>query len=250
MKYLPLLLANLRRKKIRTGLTIGSFAVALFLFGVLAAISTGFRAGHRRRGRRPPGRDRPHGVIQPLPLPYQERIRRLPGREAKSPTRPGSAASTRTRRTSSRSSWSSRTDWRGMYPEFAVPDGRVAGVRRRPPGCRRWARKLAQRFGWKLGDHVPLKAPGYLGGSSWDFNVRGIYRGTRPQDDEAQFWLQHDYLYEKAPALLAGPRRLVRRARREPGRGAARREGDRRRSSRTRPPRRARRPSRRSPPRS
>jgi len=37
MKFLPLLLANLRRKKIRTVLTIGSFVVALFLFGFLGA---------------------------------------------------------------------------------------------------------------------------------------------------------------------------------------------------------------------
>ena len=34
MKYLPLLFANLKRKKVRTLLTIGSFVVALFLFGV------------------------------------------------------------------------------------------------------------------------------------------------------------------------------------------------------------------------
>ena len=40
MKFLPLLLANLRRKKIRTALTIGSFAVALFLFGLLGGVST------------------------------------------------------------------------------------------------------------------------------------------------------------------------------------------------------------------
>ena len=36
MKFLPLLLANLRRKKIRTVLTMGSFMVAMFLFGLLA----------------------------------------------------------------------------------------------------------------------------------------------------------------------------------------------------------------------
>ena len=45
MKYLPLLLANLRRKKMRTLLTIGSFAVALFLFGLLFALRAGFRQG-------------------------------------------------------------------------------------------------------------------------------------------------------------------------------------------------------------
>ncbi len=49
MRFLPLLLANLRRKKIRTILTIGSFAVALFLFGVLFALSGRAPPGHRRR---------------------------------------------------------------------------------------------------------------------------------------------------------------------------------------------------------
>jgi putative ABC transport system permease protein len=65
-------------------------------------------------------------------------------------------------------------------------------------------RKLAERFGWKLGDHIPLKAPGYLGGGSWDFNVRAIVRGTRPHDDEGQFWMQARYLYEKAPPYFKG----------------------------------------------
>jgi putative ABC transport system permease protein len=64
--------------------------------------------------------------------------------------------------------------------------------------------KLAQRFGWKIGDHVPLKPPGYLGGGSWDFNVRAIVRGTRPYDDEGQFWLQARYFYEKAPPYFRG----------------------------------------------
>jgi putative ABC transport system permease protein len=51
---------------------------------------------------------------------------------------------------------------------------------------------------------VPLKVPGYLGGGSWDFNVRGIYAGKRAQDDEGQFWLQARYLYEKAPPYWKG----------------------------------------------
>ena len=45
MRFLPLLLANLRRRKIRTVLTIGSFAVAMFLFGMLGSIHYGFRQG-------------------------------------------------------------------------------------------------------------------------------------------------------------------------------------------------------------
>ncbi|MFI5170357.1 MAG: ABC transporter permease, partial [Vicinamibacterales bacterium] len=79
MKFLPLLFANLKRKKVRTALTIGSFAVAMFLFGLLVAVRAGFRQGIDVAGA-----DRlvvigRTGVIQPLPFPYQERIRRLPG---------------------------------------------------------------------------------------------------------------------------------------------------------------------------
>ena len=64
--------------------------------------------------------------------------------------------------------------------------------------------KLAKRFGWTLGTRIPLKAPGYLGGGSWDFNVRAIYHGTRQGDDETQLWLRHDYFYEKAPSYWRG----------------------------------------------
>ena len=73
MKYLPLLLANLTRKKIRTVLTVGSFAVALFLFGLLGAIRAGFRQGIDVAGA-----DRlvvigRTSIIQPLPLAYLRR---------------------------------------------------------------------------------------------------------------------------------------------------------------------------------
>ena len=79
MKYLPLLLANLKRKKIRTLLTIGSFVVALFLFGVLAAIRAGFSQGIDVAGA-----DRlivmgKISLMQLLPSTYLYRIARLPG---------------------------------------------------------------------------------------------------------------------------------------------------------------------------
>ena len=45
MKFLGLIRANLFRKKIRFILTIGSFAVALFLFGVLAVVRVAFSGG-------------------------------------------------------------------------------------------------------------------------------------------------------------------------------------------------------------
>lgn len=202
MRYLPLLLANLRRKKIRTTLTIGSFVVALFLFGLLAAIRAGFRQGIDIAGV-----DRlvvigRTGVIQPLPLPYMERIRRIPG--VKDVTH---------------STWFGGVyqdprnffpqfvivpeDWKRMYPEFKVPDDQWQDFLADRQGIV-VGRKLAARFGWKVGDTIPLKPPSYLGGGGWDFHVRAIYHGTRPQDDEGQLWMQHKYFYEKAPSYWQG----------------------------------------------
>jgi putative ABC transport system permease protein len=202
MKFLPLLLANLRRKKIRTLLTIGSFVVALFLFGLLGAVRAGFRQGIDIAGS-----DRlivigRTGVIQPLPLAYMERIRRLPGvKDVVHSTWFGGVYQ------DPKNFFSQFAiqpeDWRRMYPEFLVPDDQWRDFVADRQGIVVGA-KLAQRFGWKVGGHVPLRAPGYLGGGSWDFNVRAIYRGSRPQDDENQLWLQHRYFYEKAPTYWQG----------------------------------------------
>lgn len=203
MKFLPLLVANLTRKKIRTILTVGSFIVAFFLFGLLGAIRYGFRQGIDVAGA-----DRlvvigRTSIIQPLPLPYLDRLKRIPGV-----------------RDVAHSTWFGGVyqdvknffpqfaivpeDWLRMYPEFVVPPDQWKAFLDDRQGCV-IGRKLAERFGWKVGDKIPLKPPGYFGGgASWDFYVRGIYRGTRPNDDETQFWLRHDYLYEKGPPFWKG----------------------------------------------
>jgi putative ABC transport system permease protein len=197
-----MLWANLRRKKIRTLLTAGSFVVAFFLFGLLAAIGYGFRQGIDAAGA-----DRlvvigRTSIIQPLPLAYMARMQRLPGIQDVA-----------------HSTWFGGVyqdpknffpqfaivpeDWRRMYPEYVVDEAQWRDFLADRQGCVVGA-KLAARFGWKIGDQVPMKAPGYLGGGGWDFNVRAIYRGTRPDADETQFWLRHDYLYEKAPPYWRG----------------------------------------------
>ncbi|HXE79660.1 MAG TPA: FtsX-like permease family protein [Vicinamibacterales bacterium] len=200
MRFLPLLLANLRRRKIRTMLTIGSFAVALFLFGLLGSVRYGFRQGIDVAGA-----DRlvviaRTSIIQPLPITYHERLKRLPGvRDVAHATWFGGVYQ------DPRNFFPQFVvvpeDWRRMYPEFVIDEEQWKAFLEDRQGVVVGA-KLAQRFGWKIGDRVPLKPPGYLGGGSWDFTIRAIYRGMRPQDDETQFWLRHDYFYEKAPQFF------------------------------------------------
>src|SRR5262245_37327310 len=79
MKFLALLRANLFRKKIRFILTIGSFAVALFLFGLLAVIKNAFSGNLEIAGADRLVVINRTSIIQPLPLSYDDKIRRLPG---------------------------------------------------------------------------------------------------------------------------------------------------------------------------
>ncbi len=202
MKFLPILFANLRRRKIRLLLTVGSFAVAFLLFGLLGAIRYGFRQGIDVAGA-----DRlvvigRTSIIQPLPLPYLDRLKRIPGVTDVA-----------------HATWFGGIyqdpknffpqfavvpeDWRRMYPEFVVDDAQWQAFLADRQGCV-VGERLAARFGWEVGDRVPLQAPGYLGAGGWDFTIRAIYRGTRQNDDETQFWLRHDYFYEKAPQYWKG----------------------------------------------
>ncbi len=71
--------------------------------------------------------------------------------------------------------------WLRMYPEFAVAGGSEEGVARRPHGRDRRASTRRRRFGWKVGDRVPLQATIYRrpDGTAWEFNDRRHLRLAR-----------------------------------------------------------------------
>ena len=193
MKYFALIWSNLRRKKVRTTLTIGSFAVALFLYGLLAAIQTAFNQGVEVAGADRLVVRNKVSLIMPLPVSYGQRMLQIPGVKAvtyatwfggyyQDPKNffPQFAVEKET--------------WLKMYPEYKVPREEWAAFLQDREGCI-VGRKTAQRFGWKIGDRVPLVAP--IFGGVWEFNIRGIYDGTRSEDDTTQFWFRSDYLEER-----------------------------------------------------
>jgi len=201
MRFFPLLLANLRRKKIRTVLTIGSFAVALFLFGLLFALRAGLRQGIDVAGA-----DRlmvqGTSIMQMLPLPYLARLQRIPGVEHVA-----------------HATWFGGVYqdpknffvqfaidpalWRAVYPEYVVDEQEWADFAADRQGIVVGA-KLAERFGWEVGDRIPLMPPSYLGDTMWEFNVRAIYHGDQPGADAGQFWMQYEYIQENGPDYFRG----------------------------------------------
>ena len=58
-------------------------------------------------------------------------------------------------------------------------------------------RDLAKRFGWKVGDRIPLTGTIWQPkqGQTWEFNIVGIYDGE-DGIDKTQFFFRYDYLDE------------------------------------------------------
>lgn len=193
MKFWPLLRANLGRKKIRTFLTIGSFAVALFLFGLLGTIQTAFNQGVTVAGVDRLIVRNKTSLIMPLPYAYKDRISQIPG------VKVVSFANWFGGVYQNEKNWFAQfavdtENWLEMFPEFIVPKDQWAEFLKDKEGCI-VGRATAEKYHWKIGDRVPLMAP--LWGGTWEFNVRGIYEGKRREDDITQFWLRWDYLEER-----------------------------------------------------
>jgi putative ABC transport system permease protein len=201
MRFGGLILANLFRKKIRLALTIGSFAVALFLFAFLGVVRDAFN-----RGADVAGADRlvtinRTSIINPIPLSYRDKILRIPG--IKCITHNNWFGGVYKDEKNFFPQFVIDTEnQRQVFPEFSVPDDQWNTFRKDREGAVVGARTM-ERFHWKIGDRIPIKTTLY-GGGSWEFNIDGVYRGKKAQDDETQFWFQWDYFEERIPDRLKG----------------------------------------------
>jgi len=193
VKFLPLILRNLKRKKTRTILTVGSIAVALFLFGLLVTIETGLNAGVDVAGAdRLVVRNR-ISLIQPLPLSYQQQLRQIEHvSEATHATWFGGIYQEE-RNFFPQFSVDTET-YRDVFSEFVIPDDQWQSFL----GDREGAvvgRSTAEKYGWQLGDRIPIKGTIFQG--AWEFNIRAIYEGKNAEADETQFWFHYAYLDER-----------------------------------------------------
>ena len=192
MKYLRLIWANLTRKKVRTTLTIGSFVVALFLYGLLATIRVAFSAGEDVAAADRLNVINKTSLIMPLPISYRERIAAMEG--VKGVTF---------------ACWFGGVyqDERNFFPQFAVEpetwfevysDYSVGDAEKRAFLADRQGalvgRALAKRFGFKPGDRLPLQ--GTIWPGTWEFNVVGIYDGSRRDVDTSGLLFRYDFLEE------------------------------------------------------
>lgn len=203
MKFSRLILANLLRKKARLVLTIGSFAVALFLFALLGVVNEAFGRGADVVSANRLVTINRTSIINTIPLSYRDEILRIPGVTAVT-----------------HDNWFGGVyqdpknffpqfvidpdNQRTVFPELIVPDDQWSAFLKDRQGVIVGADTM-KRFGWKVGDRIPIKTTLYgLQNRALEFNIDGVYRGAKPEDDQTQFWLQWEYFKESVPDSIKG----------------------------------------------
>ncbi|MFN7972947.1 MAG: FtsX-like permease family protein [Acidobacteriota bacterium] len=195
MKYLPLLLTNLLRRKTRTMLTIGSYVVALFLFGFLVGIRESLLGGMELGSAERLGVINKTSLINPLPLSYGEKLLSIPGITGCTHMSWFGGVYVDEKNFFPQFAIDPAT-YLALFPEFKVPADQWKALCEDKAGCIA-GKKTAARFHWTIGQKIPIQGGIFPG--LWEFKLRGIYEGTRKEDDESQFWFRWDYLDESVP---------------------------------------------------
>ena len=192
MHVLKLIFKNTLRHKLRTSLTVVGVAVAILAFGLLrTVISTGYIGVEAASANRLVTRNA-ISLIFSLPLSYKSKIQQIEGVESVSYGTWFGGIYIDEKNFFANYSIEPPT-YLNMYPEIIIPKKQKAAFFRDRKSAVA-GRKLAERYGWEIGDIITLKGTIYPG--NWDFLLRGIYKGRDQNVDETAFFFHWAYLNE------------------------------------------------------
>lgn len=206
MKYAHMIWAGLRRKPTRTVLTFLSIMTAFLLYGGMNGTMAGFDrfldglVDHRllyTLSRASPG--------QPLPQAHIERIKRISGIDYVYGGNSFNGYYQQPANTFGGTTMPDLGQRSEERREVIVDDDVLAEMRRTRTGIV-VGKQLAQRFGWKTGDRVPLHLTTLRKDRSnvWLFDVVGEWdRPPNSGGSADQIWVNYDY-YEEARAFDHG----------------------------------------------
>ena len=199
MKLLPVVIANFRRHRLRTLLTILSVTVAFLLFGYLSAITKAFSMGVDIAGADRLVVRHKVSIIQLLPESYEQDMEKIEGVDQVTPFTWFGGVYQDQRNFFAQIATDPEEVWE-IYPEFVIDDS----TRERFRTIRTSAvvgRQTAQRYGFAVGDQVPIQATIWQprdGSQTWTFEIAGIYDAAEKGADDSQFFFRNDYLEENS----------------------------------------------------
>jgi putative ABC transport system permease protein len=199
MKFAPLVLKHLRKNWLRTLSTVLAMSVCIFLFTTLRTVVNAIEFGlHSGNAGRLVTR---HYVslVFPIPATYKQKVAAVPGvQEVVAEAWFGGVY--RDPKNFFANFAVEAEPFLEIFPEIVLPPEQKA----KWLGDMRGAivgRKLAQRFGWKVGDVIPMEStiPPYRIGRPFEFVIDGIYDTDErkyPGTDLNSLYFHFKYLYE------------------------------------------------------
>ncbi len=183
MKYFHLVWAALFRKKTRTFLTLVSIIAAFLLFGLLDSVRVAFTPGDSVAGAGRLVVTSRMSMQQPLPESLGARIDNVHGVKAVAYANyfGGVYQDPRNQIFSAAVS----PDYLDLYPELSLPAAQRKAWNQTRTGAIVGS-ALAKRFGWKIGDKIPLTSTIWpsksSGNNTWTFDISGIFHAVDKKD--------------------------------------------------------------------
>lgn len=198
MHWLKLVLRNALRHKLRTALTVVGLLVAVLAYGLLQTVVDAWYAGAQAASNARLVTRNAISLVFAMPVSYEARIRGVEGVTAVA-----------------RSNWfggiyqeprnffpqfAVSDNYLDLYPEFVLPEAQRLAYLRDRKGCL-VGRQLADGFGFKVGDVLPIRGTIYPG--TWEFVIRGIFDGVDGTKVTRQMLFHWDYLNESVKKIAA-----------------------------------------------
>nr|MBN2276466.1 ABC transporter permease [candidate division Zixibacteria bacterium] len=192
MKVFKLIFKNAARRKLRAFLTILGIALAVMAFGLIRTFIDAWYAG--ARAAQPDRLVTRHAVsiVFDLPIAYKDQILSIDGVEDVTYAIWFGGIYIDPSNFFPQMGVEPESFFR-IFPEFILARDQLEALVREKRGAV-VGRKVADRFGWKIGDKINLIGTIYPG--NWEFIITGIYTGRDVDTDETMFLFRFDYVDE------------------------------------------------------
>jgi putative ABC transport system permease protein len=199
MKYLPLIWAALWRRKPRTIFTMLSILVAFLLYALLSAVNAAFNAGVEIAGADRLITTGRYSLTQVLPFGHLQQAQSVPG--VASVAGQSWFGGYYQKESNFFPQFPTQIEpYLEMYPEIVLPEDQKQVMLTTRTGAL-IAKTLADRFGFKVGDRIPIIAgiwPLADGSNNWEFDLVGIFDTKNPKERSMyeMMLFHHEYFDE------------------------------------------------------
>lgn len=194
---LHLLWRHLLARPLRSLLTIGSVAIAVFLIAVLDAAVAGLERTIAQAAANRLFVQSAVSLYVDLPLSYQQKMNGVQGIDAICKWQWFGGRYEQDKGGFFAQFGIDADTWLSSYPELAIVEGSYEEFARERTACIVGA-DLADQYGWTIGQTVPITGTIFqrTDRGPWEFTIRGVYRSSKTAIDQQTMYFHYDYLRE------------------------------------------------------